>query len=122
MKLFLSYGHDNNAPLIEQIARDLEAAGHTPWIDKSQIKAGHDWRRMIVDGLSDSDWTLSFLSKHSVREPGVCLDELAIALHVKGGNIATVLVESEEDVAPPVSVRHVQWLDMHDWQARREQG
>ena len=29
------------------------------------------------------------------RDPGVCLDELAIAIGVKGGNIQTVLVESE---------------------------
>jgi hypothetical protein len=37
---------------------------------------------------------------------------------VKGGTIATVLVEAEEAVEPPISVSHVQWLDMHDWAAR----
>jgi hypothetical protein len=115
MRIFLSYGHDKNTPIAQRIKKDLEAAGHSVWIDSSEIKAGDDWRRSIVDGLSNSDWTLGLLSKHSVRTPGVCLDELAIALHVKGGTIATVLVESEAGVTPPLSISSIQWLDMHDW-------
>ena len=98
-----------------RIKGDLEAAGHVVWIDSSEIKAGDGWRRSIVDGLMGSEMTLSFLSRHSVRNPGVCLDELAIALHVKSGTIATVLVESEAAVDAPVSISQVQWLDMHDW-------
>ncbi len=122
MKIFVSYGQDRNAPLVERIARDLTAAGHEIWIDKSRIKAGDDWRRSILDGLVDTDWTLGFLSKHSTRDPGVCLDELAIALHVKGGTIATVLMESEAEVEPPVSVSRIQWLDMQDWAERQAAG
>ncbi|MGO9602038.1 MAG: tetratricopeptide repeat protein [Candidatus Binataceae bacterium] len=122
MKIFLSYGHDQNAPLAERIRGDLEAAGHEVWIDASEIKSGDDWRRSIVDGLSDTNWTLGFLSMHSTRDPGVCLDELAIALHVKGGTIATVLVEAETEVKPPVSLSHIQWLDMHDWKERERGG
>jgi hypothetical protein len=30
------------------------------------------------------------LSKHSTRDPGVCLDEIAIAIGVKGGNSVRV--------------------------------
>jgi hypothetical protein len=62
---------------------------------------------------------LSFLSKHSTRDPGVCLDEIAIAIGVKGDNIQTILVESEAEVNAPPSVSHIQWLDMHDWKERR---
>jgi hypothetical protein len=122
MKIFISYGHDANTPLVLRIRRDLEAAGHAVWIDTSEIKTGDDWRRRIVDGLSDTNWTLGFLSRHSTRSPGVCLDELAIALHVKSGMIATVLVEAEAVANPPVSVSHIQWLDMHDWAARSAAG
>jgi tetratricopeptide (TPR) repeat protein len=118
LKLFLSYGHDHNAPLVERIRDGLKAAGHEVWMDTSAIKAGEDWRRSILDGLADTDWVLGFLSKHSTRDPGVCLDELSIALHGKGGAIATVLVEGEAAVDPPVTVSHLQWLDMHDWQER----
>ena len=34
-----------NTPLVERISRDLEAAGHGVWIDRSEIKAGEDWCR-----------------------------------------------------------------------------
>jgi hypothetical protein len=118
VRIFLSYGHDRNTPIVLRIKQDLEAAGHFVWIDSSEIKHGDDWRRSILDGLMDTDWTLGFLSRHSVRTPGVCLDELGIALHVKGGTIATILVEAEAAADPPVSISQFQWLDMHDWAER----
>jgi tetratricopeptide (TPR) repeat protein len=122
MRIFLSYGHDKNASVVELIRAGLEAAGHEPWVDTAQIKAGEDWRRSIVDGLAETDWVLGFLSQHSVRDPGVCLDELAIALHAKGGTIATVLLEGEAAAGAPVSISHVQWLDMADWAPRLAEG
>lgn len=101
LKIFLSYGHDHNSVLVERIRHDLEARGHDIWIDKSEIKFGDDWRRSITDGVLNSSWVISFLSKHSTRNPGVCLDELAIALGAKSGIVQTVLVESEAEVTPP---------------------
>lgn len=116
LRLFLSYGHDANEELVRRIKADLEKRGHDVWFDKSEIKAGDDWRRSITDGITHSDRFLSFLSKHSTRDPGVCLDEIRIAIGAKGGNIQSILVESEQEVKPPPSISHIQWLDMHDWQ------
>ena len=67
MKIFLSYGHDQNTPLVERICEDLKKAGHDPWLDTTAIPPGADWRREIVKGLNESDWALAFLSKHSLR-------------------------------------------------------
>ena len=120
MKIFLSYGHDANAPLVLRVKQDLERLGHAPWVDSAQIKGGDDWRRSITDGLLASDAVVAFLSQHSVRDPGVCRDELAIALGVKGGNIVTVLLEDPALVAPPVSLTHIQWLDLSDWRSRHD--
>ncbi|WP_197443608.1 toll/interleukin-1 receptor domain-containing protein [Maioricimonas rarisocia] len=122
MRIFLSYGHDRNEELVLRIRADLEQRGHDAWFDKKEIKAGDDWRRSITDGLTESDGVLSFLSRHSTRDPGVCLDEISIAVGVKGGNIQTVLVESEHDVSPPQSISHIQWLDMHDWLTQKTAG
>lgn len=122
MRIFLSYGHDSNEELVRQIKTDLEQRGHDVWFDKSEIKTGHDWRRSITEGIVGSHRVLSFLSEHSTRDPGVCLDEIAIAVGVKGGNIQTILVESEKMVQPPASISHIQWLDMHDWKERRAAG
>ncbi|MCH7226862.1 TIR domain-containing protein, partial [Haloferula sp. A504] len=122
LRIFLSYGHDANEELVRRIKADLEKRGHDVWFDKNDIKFGDDWRREITDGITGSHRVLSFLSKHSTRDPGVCLDEIAIAIGVKGGNIQTILVESETEVKPPASISHIQWLDMHDWKARKESG
>ena len=122
LRIFLSYGHDANEELVLRIKTDLEKRGHLVWFDKTEIKAGDDWRRSITDGILNSQRVVSFLSKHSTRDPGVCRDEIAIAIGVKGGSIQTILVESETDVQPPVNIGHIQWLDMHDWKERRAGG
>jgi hypothetical protein len=119
LRIFLSYGHDDNEELVRLIKTDLEKRGHDVWFDKNEIKFGDEWRRSITDGILGSNRVLSFLSKYSTRDPGVCRDEIAIAIGVKGGNIQTILVESEQEVRPPVSIGHIQWLDMHDWQEKR---
>ncbi len=122
MRIFLSYGHDANEELVRRIKADLEMRGHDVWFDKSEIPFGDDWRHQITDGIIGSNRVVSFLSKYSTRDPGGCLDELAIAIGVKGGNIQTILVESETDVQAPPSIGHIQWLDMHDWKERRAAG
>ena len=59
---------------------------------------------------------LAFLSQHSTRKPGVCRQEVAIALGPRKGHVYTVLVEPLERVSPPLIVSHMQWLDMQRWQ------
>jgi tetratricopeptide (TPR) repeat protein len=118
MNIFFSYPHDANAPLVERIKADLEARGHRVWFDAEQIKTGGDWRERITRGILESDQVVAFLSCHAVRDPGVCLNEIAIALAEKGEALVTVLVEPEERVAAPVSITHIQWLRMEDWAER----
>ena len=78
LRIFLSYGHDRNEELVRMIKADLEKRGHDVWFDKSGVKEsgivpGDDWRRAITEGITNSNRVLSFLSKHSTRDPGVCL-------------------------------------------------
>ena len=51
MKIFFSYPHDANAPLVERIKADLEKRGHEVWFDADQIKSGDDWRNAITRGI-----------------------------------------------------------------------
>ncbi len=122
MRIFFSYGHDSNEALVLQIKKDLEKRGHQVWFDKKDIKNFDDWRHSITDGIVRSHRVMAFLSKHSTRSPGVCLDEIAIAIGVKGGNIKTILTECETDINPPASISHIQWMDMHDWHERQAKG
>lgn len=117
--IFFSYAHDENEWLVQKLKGDIEQRGHKVWIDRSEIKSGDDWRQSITEGLLSSSGVIAFLSKHSVRIPGVCLDELRIALSVKNGNIKTVLLEDESEVSPPTSVSGIQWLDMSCWKSMR---
>ena len=47
--------------------------------------------------------------------PGVCLDELKIAVYLKKACVTTILLEKEEEVDPPRIIKNIQWLDMSDW-------
>ncbi len=122
LHLFFSYGHDKNKPLVEKIKAYMEKRGHTVWIDDSQIKAGDNWRKRITTGIRQSDDVVAFLSKHSVRNPGVCRDELKIALCMHCKPVKTVLTEKETEVSPPASLCEVQWLDMSNWQQMEQRG
>ena len=113
-RLFLSYGHDKNAKLVHKIKDYLISNGYDVWIDSSEIPVGKDWRERITNGLIGSNEVLSYLSTHSVRDPGVCLDELKIAVCLKNAYIKTVLLESLSEVDPPKSLRNTNWLDMSD--------
>ena len=122
LQLFFSYGHDENKPLVLKIKEHIEKRGHTVWIDQSAIRFGDDWRRRITDGILGSNSVVAFMSRHSVREPGVCLDELRIALCVKGAQIKTILTEKEDVVQPPASLCDNQWLDMSRWKQMLAEG
>lgn len=115
-ELFFSYGHDKNSKLVERIKEDLEKRGHRIWIDNSAIKAGDHWRNDILNGVLNAARVIAFLSEHSTRTPGVCLDELKIAVCVRGADIKTVLLEPEERIKPPATLADIQWLDMSQWQ------
>lgn len=125
LDLFFSYGHDKNRELVERIKTDLEKRGHRVWIDTNEIKAGDSWRNDILNGVLKSSNVIAFLSEHSTRNPGVCLDELKIAVCVKGASIKTVLLEPENSINQPATLSDIQWLDMSRWadikQASEEQ-
>ena len=115
LNLFFSYGHDRNRTLVERIKRDLEKRGHHVWIDTNEIKAGDNWRNDILNGVLKASNVIAFLSEHSTRNPGVCLDELKIAVCIKGANIKTVLLEPENRISQPATLSDIQWLDMSEW-------
>jgi tetratricopeptide (TPR) repeat protein len=127
--IFLSYAHksekeqdyDISEDLVLLVKAALEQDGHAVWIDKDGIKGGHNWRENITRAILGHNHFLSFLSKRSVRDPGVCLNEIAIALD-KGVHFQTVLTEPEEIVKPPITVTDTQWHQFVGWQEAHSQG
>lgn len=117
-KVFISYGHDKNALLVNKIKEYLDKMGYNTWIDHCEIHHGNDWRERITAGILSSSEVLSFMSKHSMRDPGVCLDELKIALSTKHNEIKYILLESIEQVDPPKVFMNQQWLDLSNWESK----
>ncbi|MBU3580437.1 tetratricopeptide repeat protein [Polynucleobacter sp. AP-Capit-er-40B-B4] len=125
--IFLSYAHkseraddyDISEELVWLIKDELEKDGHNVWIDHEGITAGAQWRERITNAILGHTHFLSFLSKRSVRDPGVCLNEIAIALG-SGRQIQTLLTESEEAVRQPLTISHLQWHQFVDWKAIKE--
>ena len=115
-RVLLSYGHDDACrELVQRIYKDLEDRQWKPWLDDS-IPFGADWRGEISAEIQRSGHMLAFLSRHSTRKPGVCRQEIAIALGPGNCHVYTVLVEAPGQVTPPLIISHLQWLDMHKWQ------
>ena len=120
--IFLSYAHksereedfDVSEELVLLIKAELDKDGHRVWIDKEGIRSGFEWRERITSAILEHTHFLSFLSRRSVRDPGVCLNEIATALgHTR--NIQTVLAGPESQVSPPLTISHLQWHDFQDW-------
>lgn len=125
MRIFLSYGHPESE-ICKRIYVALKARGHDVWFDKTELegRSGLNWRNAIQQGVKESNEVVACLSEHSMRERGVCLDELGIAIGVKGGAgcIHSVLLGKEEKIDPPPTITHDQWLDMRDWQEQLAKG
>jgi len=123
LNIFISYAHAQ-APVVKEIYNRLgeSGRGHHLFFDKKDIPHDADWREKIYKSISNSNGVISFLSRDAVRDRGVCLDELSIAVGVKYGNIRTVLLEDEKTVQPPPQLTHRNWLDMSDWQEQEKKG
>ena len=116
IKIFFSYGHDENQEIVHLLADRLKSnSKYDVWIDSDKIKQGNDWRMAIENGIQSCDQFIAFMSEYSMRDKGVCHDELQIGLCVRGVDIKTVLMEDQEKVNPPSIFCHRQWIDMSGW-------
>lgn len=128
MKLFFSYGHDANTPIVSRLKKDLELNGHEVWIDYEKIADrsikthDSDWRTSITNGIADSNIVLSFASAHALRGNGVCLDELKIAVFVRGAFVQALLLEPGIEGFVPPSISYRQYIDFSDWSAYSRDG
>ena len=127
-KVFLSYGHDpESSELANRLYNSLKADGYAPWMDKPPdgqggIDFNQDWRERIYSEIKDRSHMIALLSSHSTRKPGVCREEIALAIGPLNTRIYTVLVQPAEEVTPPLIVSRRQWLDMSTWRAEMKKG
>ncbi len=129
LNIFISYGHVNNASskkvpgVVDEIVVALKKRAHHVWLDVEQLPDSaitnwpdSDWRSAIYRAINDSDDVVGFLSERALRDCGVCLDELSIAVSKPGRRIVTVLLESQKTMKIPPTISRIQWVDMSDWE------
>ena len=130
LRIFLRYGReDKYAPFIRKLRNDLINRGHEVWLDIEHLKTGMIWAEEIEKGI---EWTsqagdkgkfIFVMTPHSVRYPGAeregagkyrdfsfCLNEITMAIE-KGIDIFPIMLST---CKPPISIYHVQYLDMTD--------
>ncbi len=120
-RIFFSYGHDRNSELVDRIHRDLEARGHRVWIDYKGIEAWDDWKGKITRGIAGQQMAVAFLSVHSTRHPGVCRNEITLALQ-HFGTVYPILLEPLPLESIPSSIQHLHWPDLSRWRMMKELG
>ncbi len=113
-RIFISYGHDCKS-IVNRIMLDLVDKGYEVWVDAFRIKSGDNWRNAISNGILNSQVVLSFLSKYSLREGGVCLNELAIAVGCNRNAIKTCLMEKDAITLIPSTINGIEYIDMTSW-------
>jgi tetratricopeptide (TPR) repeat protein/ribosomal protein S27E len=117
--IFFSYGHDDNRELVQLFKDDLEKRGHQIWFDEKDIGGWDDWKGKITRGIDSSQLAIAFMSKHSIRDPGVCRNEIAIAMN-RFGAVYPVLLETGIEKDIPITIRHLQWPDLSQWKQIRD--
>lgn len=76
-RVFISYSR-KDLEFVKRLAADLEARGLAVWLDKGDIHPGADWRKALVDAVTECAAFLLVISPNSVKSQYV-QQELAMA-------------------------------------------
>ncbi|KAF0719575.1 Aste57867_944 [Aphanomyces stellatus] len=94
---------------------DLQARGHSVWIDVEKLTPGCDWEAGIADALTwvkdaqENGRVLLLMTPHALRRPdGYCLNEIARASSLKLNIFPVLVCESE----PPQSISMLPYFDL----------
>lgn len=109
MKLFASYSR-KDAAVVESIVVQLEAKGHSVWVDTDDIRGGEQWRQAIIAGITSSEKLILFLSPQAVASVNV-RREVTVADEHHLQIIPVLLAPCEVPYALQYSLAGMQWID-----------
>ena len=109
MKLFASYSR-KDAAAVESMVVQLEAKGHSVWVDTDDIRGGEQWRQAIIAGITSSEKVLLFLSPQAVASVNV-LREVTVADEHHLQIIPVLLAPCEVPSTLQYSLAGTQWID-----------
>jgi hypothetical protein len=68
-QIYLSYAHEDEKQ-VQELHQRLSEAGFNPWMSSMDVRPGADWVASSEEAISQSDFFLAILSKHSVQRSG----------------------------------------------------
>lgn len=114
----LSKDKDGNEITHFRITYDWDLSkGQEEWSKQSGIKTWEDWRSALKEFIEKASGNvIALLSKNSMKEKGVCRDELAVAINHHHGQVFPILLSPEAEIPNiPPCITHKQWLDLSNW-------
>lgn len=109
-RLFVSYARVDGRDFADQLCRDLEARGHDPWLDRSDLQGGTSWTESIERAIDGCDALMAVLTAAYCRSR-VCGYELARA-HRKEKRLIPLRLASGVD--PPLLLETAQAIDFSE--------
>jgi hypothetical protein len=103
--VFISYSRRETG-FVRDVVDDLQAAGHSYWLDYRNLVPGKPWNRQIIDGVSRADIILLVVSKASMGSTYV-RDEWSRTL---GSGKRIILAVFEAAELPP-ELKALPWVD-----------
>jgi WD40 repeat protein len=117
IECFLSYNRED-ASALEELARQLHAAGHEPWLDRWFLVPGRPWQPAVAEALYQCSACAVFVGPHGLGE--WAREELAVAQERTVGDpsfrLFLVLLPGALDPFDPslAFVRSRTWVDLRD--------
>ena len=79
IKVFISYAKED-WEIAQKLYDDLSAKGLVLWMDRENLLPGQNWKVIIPQALTESDYILILLSAHAVSKRGYVQKEIKFAL------------------------------------------
>lgn len=114
-RIFISYAAEDRK-LAQALYDALAAAGLNPWLDRRNLKASHNWPRLIEAAIEASDFFVACMSSNSVLKRGGFQAEIHYALDIARRlpleDTFIIPVRFDECCVPARITREIQYIDL----------
>ena len=110
---FLSH-NSRDKPAVERIARELEAHGLTPFLDRWDLESGGAFRQKLQDALANCDSAVVFFGRHGQGDWQVAEVDILIERALRQRDdfrIAPALLEGADPERIDSFLRRYGWID-----------
>jgi hypothetical protein len=116
VRVYISYRQSDASELAGWLEEQLREQGVDPWLDRTALLPGENWRQAIDHAITDSDAVLAVLSREGSTSQGVLHDhEMARSL---GKPCFPILAHPDAPV--PSYFRDVLWVDLSNPENRTQ--